>query len=89
MIITRALIESHRKASELAVVQTLKHHGDISVMRTLSECRRVYGRDFINDAIAKGLIVGVPVGNRTLFSIESIIALQELQLQEADGQINY
>lgn len=87
-MITKASIEAHRKASELAVIQTLKHRGDFSVMRSLSECRRVYGREFINEAVAKGLIVGVAVGNRTLFSIESIIALQELQLQEADGQIN-
>lgn len=87
-MITRASIEARRKASELAVIQTLKQRGDISVMRSLSECRRVYGREWMNEAIANGLLVGVPVGNRTLYSIESIIALQELQLQEADGHIN-
>ena len=87
-MITRADIEARRKASELAVVQTLKHRGDISVMRSLSECRRVYGREWMNAAIAAGQIVGVTTGNRTLYNIESIIALQELQLQEADGQIN-
>ena len=87
-MITRASIEAHRKASELAVIQTLKQRGDISVMRSLSECRRVYGREWMNEAIANGLLVGVPVGNRTLYSIESIIALQELQSQEPDGPIH-
>lgn len=87
-MITRASIEAHRKASELAVIQTLKLRGDLSVMRSLSECRRIYGREWMNEAVAKGLLVGVPVGNRILFSIESILALQELQLQEADGHIN-
>ncbi len=87
-MITKASIEARRKASELAVIQTLKRRGDISVMRSLSECRRVYGYEWMNEAISKGLLVGVPVGNRTMFSIESIIALQELQLQEADGQIS-
>lgn len=87
-MITRMAVEARRRASELAVVQTLKHRGEMSIMKSLSECRRVYGSVWMNEAIASGQLVGVVTGKRTMYSIEDIIALQELQLQEADGQIN-
>jgi len=87
-MITRASIEAHRKASELAVVQTLKLTGGTSILRSLSECRKIYGRAWMDAAVASGLIVGVPAGKRTLYSIESILAAQELQLREAEAQIN-
>lgn len=87
-MITRASIEAHRKASELAVVQTLKLTGGTSVLRSLSECRKIYGRAWMDEAISNHLLAGVQVGKRTLYSLEEILAAQELQLMEAAGQIN-
>jgi len=87
-MITRTRIEAHRKATELAVIQTLKLRGDISVLRSLTECRRIFGREWMNEAVSNGLLVGVQVGKRTMYSVEKIIALQELQLQEAEGQLD-
>lgn len=87
-MITRRSIEIQRKQTELAVIQTLKHRGEINVMRSTSECRKVYGAAWFDQAVEDHLLVGVEVGNRVLYSIEEILSLQMLQLQEAEKQVN-
>lgn len=68
------------------MVQTLERLGLMSDMISTSECQRRFGRKWFNDQVAAGLLVGVTHGNRIKYSLQSILSLQELQLQEAERQ---
>ena len=76
-----------KRITDLVVVQTLKHMGVENTMKTLSECRRTYGKDFINNAIATGRLTGTRIGSRTMYNVENIIALQALMEAEAQQQM--
>lgn len=82
-----ARFASERRAAEidLIVKQTLKHLALENIMKTERECKRVYGVWFTR-AVEAGKLIGVKQGNRTMYSVEDILALQSLELQQAKEQ---
>jgi hypothetical protein len=87
-MITIRDIERQRRYSELIVLQTLKLRGEVNVMKSTSECRRLYNAEgrWFDRMVAAGLLVGVKSGKATFYSLEQILALQVLQLDEAARQ---
>lgn len=71
--------ETHDK---LVMIRTLRAAGLINVMKSASECRALYGKWF-TDHVKSGDLAGVRTGGRTLYSIESINALQDAELAAA------
>ena len=82
-----ARFAAERKAAEidLIVCQTLKRLGQTNIMLTERECKRRYGVWFTR-AVEDGKLVGVHRGNRVVYSVEEILALQSLELQQAKEQ---
>ena len=82
-----ARIEAERRAAEtsLIVFQTLKMLGLLNTMLSQRECIRRYG-EWFKAAVREEKIIGVRHGNRILYKIEDILALQSLELQCAKEQ---
>lgn len=82
-----ARFASERRAAEvdLIVKLVLKNLALDNIMKTERECKRVYGVWFTR-AVEAGKLVGVKQGNRTMYSVAKILALQDLELQQAERQ---
>ena len=82
-----ARFAAERKAAEtsLIVFQTLKQLGLVSPVLSERRCRKQYGVWFVK-AVEDGRLVGVKNGNRTEYSVEEILALRSLELQQAKEQ---
>lgn len=82
-----ARFAAERKAAEidLIVLQTLKRLGKTNIMLTERECKKRYGVWF-SRSVEAGKIIGMKRGNRVVYSVEDILALQSLELQQAKEQ---
>lgn len=82
-----ARMEAQRRKVEveLIVKMTLKHLGQENVMLSERQCLKTYGTWF-RRAVEAGKLIGVPNGSRLEYSVEDILALQSLELQQAKEQ---
>ena len=74
--------EYQKALTESAVSEVLKQLGLDSGVRSFNDCRRVYGKWFV-DHVKSGALAGAKEGNRIMYRISDINALRAAELRLA------
>ena len=70
-----------------SVTEYRRQQGEENVMKTASECKRLFGKWF-SDQVRSGKLVPVPQGNRLMYSVDHVLALQEVEYRDAAKRDN-
>lgn len=75
-----------KQITKLAVTETLESLGLIKGQLSTNECRKMYGTWF-SDAVRRGDLRGISVGNKIVYSREDIEARLAAELKQAKVQL--